>query len=264
MSSLLEVLLLGIVQGLTEFLPVSSSGHLAVGQMLLGIKEGNLVLSVTLHAGTLLATVVFFQRRLRSIVMDVVGNLTRPKQLLQQDAGRDAMIIVLASIPTAMIGLTFKDAVEAFTTQPTVVAACFIVTAALLWSIRISAVGTGVTINAWGALLVGLMQGLAVMPGISRSGATIAMLMWLRVRSERAFELSMLISLPAILGAFLLEAADTLPNGRFGADLVAGAGVSFAVGYVALYWLRGLVTKGRLFWFSLYLLPLAALVFLLG
>lgn len=262
MFPLLEVLLLGIVQGLTEFLPVSSSGHLAVGQILLGIEQNNLMLSVTLHAGTLLATLIFFRRRLQLIIGDLMSNLTSPGKLLEQEAGRDALVVALASIPTAIIGLAFKDAVEAFTTQAAVVASCFLLTAVLLWSIRQAPSGDRLSVSVWGALLVGLFQGLAVMPGISRSGATIAVLLWLGVRSERAFELSMLVSLPAILGAFLLETKDAFDHGQLPLSALAGAVVSLVVGYVALHLLRGLVTTGRLFWFSLYLVPLAAATFL--
>jgi undecaprenyl-diphosphatase len=257
MSSLLEVLLLGVIQGLTEFLPVSSDGHLAVGQLLLGMREGNLTVSVILHGGTLLATALFFQRRLRAIASDFFGSITAPRTLLNQDAGRDAWVILLASVPTGIIGLSMKDWVEQWTLSPQVIAPCFLATAALLWSTRSAPVGTGTTINMSGALLVGVMQGVAVMPGISRSAATMAALLWLGVRSERAFELSMLVGLPAVAGAFLLEASHAIPEGQLGADLLAGAAVSFAVGFVALYLLRGLVTKRRLFWFSIYLVPLA-------
>jgi undecaprenyl-diphosphatase len=257
MTSLLQILLLGVIQGLTEFLPISSDGHLAVGQLLLGMHESNLAVSVILHAGTLLATFVFFRRRLRAIASDLLTLFNNPKHVLAQDAGRDAFVVVLASVPTAVIGLSLKPRVEAWTTDSSAIALGFVLTALALVSTRFAPVATRTTVNAWGAVFVGVAQALAVAPGLSRSGVTIAALLWLGVRSERAFELSMLIGLPAIFGAVLLEGLETWSEHRFGPDLIAGACVAGVVGFVALYWLRSLVTRGRLFWFAAYLMPLA-------
>lgn len=263
-SGWFEVLVLGVVQGLTEFLPVSSSGHLAVGQMLLGLREGNLALSVTLHAGTLLATFVYFRQQILQILRDVSANLARPTQLFSHGAGADARVAVLASIPTGVIGLLLEPHVERWTLEPVVVAAGFFVTVVLLCSTLLLKPGKREVPSNAAALLVGLAQACAVMPGVSRSGATIVALLALGVSSKRAFELSMLISLPAVLGAFLLELMADAAWSRPVAELVFGAVVAFAVGVIALRVLSHFVTRGRLAWFALWVVPLAVWVLLGG
>ncbi len=260
MTGWLAVAILGVVQGLTEFLPVSSSGHLAVGQMLFGITEGNLTLSVTLHAGTLLATLLYFRRRIGVMFIDVVYGLGSPAKTLQSSGGRDTAVVFLASLPTALIGLGMEPMVEHWTTEPGIVAAGFLVTAALLVATIWLPGGDREVPTHWGALILGVAQGIAVLPGISRSGTTMAVLLALGVRSSRAFELSMLVSLPAVLGAFVLEFTKDLSTAVPAWHLVFGAAVAFAVGLGALELLRGVVTRGRLSWFALWVLPLAVVL----
>jgi undecaprenyl-diphosphatase len=270
-----EMALLGVVQGLTEFLPVSSSGHLAVGQMWLGLTEGNLTLSVMLHAGTLVATVVFFRARLRRLFAACAEALLRPASMFAAEGQpapvRDAVTIVLASVPTALVGFTMKDTVERWTTSPAVVGVGFLITAAVLWSTRYvplrapeeTAGEHGDHPSRIGALVVGCAQAVAIAPGISRSGMTIAALLWLGVRPGRSFELSMLVSLPAVLGAFLLEARH-VSAGTHAVSMGFGALVSFFVGLVALWLLRGVVTRGRFFWFVFWVIPLAVATLVTG
>lgn len=256
----LSVILLGILQGLTEFLPVSSSGHLAVGQMVLGVEQGNLLVSVTLHIGTLLATLVYFRQRLMRVATDCLHHWSRPTQMLRTDGGWDAATVVLASIPTALVGLGAKEQIERFTVSPSAIAGGFLLTALILFSTTLAPKGDKLHVSWQGALLVGLAQSVAIMPGVSRSGATIAALLWFGVSSRRSFELSMLVSLPAVLGAFLLELRHSLSSQlEIGLELAIGAVVSFGVGLVALRLLKGLVTQGRLVWFVLWVLPLAAI-----
>lgn len=262
--------ILGTLQGLTEFLPVSSSGHLALGQLWLGLTEGNLTLSVVLHAGTLLATVAYFYPRLLSICRDL---LRSPQHALATAGGQDLRTVVLASIPTAIIGLAFKDTIEAWTLDPKIVAIGFFITAAVLISTRFvperasAAPGTFPADqfpSAAAALLVGVAQSIAIAPGISRSGSTIAALLWLGVRPARAFELSMLVSLPAVTGAFLLEArhAGGVAGGVL--PMAFGALVALIVGLVALRLLQGVVTQGRFAWFALWVVPLGLIALLNG
>lgn len=256
-TPLIDVIVLGILQGLTEFLPVSSSGHLALAQVLFGIKEQNLTLSVVLHAGTLLATLLYFRKRVGLILGQTLVGLRRPSRMFHTEGGRDALVVLLSSLPTAIIGLALHDTVERWTAMPLAVGAGFVITSLLLVSTRFADPGAQTTPTWKGALLIGLAQGLAVVPGISRSGSTIAAALWLGVRSERAFELSMLISLPAVFGAFLLELRKALGVGDGIFGLLIGAGVAFAVGLVALAMLRHVVTRGRLVWFVLWVGPLA-------
>ncbi len=258
----LEVFVLGVLQGLTEFLPVSSSGHLAVGQLLLGLREGNLALSVTLHAGTLLATMAYFRRRLLIVGFDLWSSWRNPARALQTTGGIDARTVVLASIPTAVIGLWVEPLVEDWTLQPLIVAAGFMVTGCLLLVTTFLSGGDEDSPSSLGALLVGLAQGIAVLPGISRSGSTIVALLILGVRAPRAFELSMLVSLPAVTGAFFLELSRGVGSARSGWQLLFGAAVALLVGLGALSVLKGLVTRGRLAWFALWVFPLALVVVL--
>jgi undecaprenyl-diphosphatase len=257
MHPFLHAALLGALQGLTEFLPISSSGHLALAQTLFEVQGAELTLSVVLHAGTLLATLVYFRRRIIEVLADVVRSAREASLPAPGAAGRDALVVVVASIPTGVMGLTLHDTVAEWTREPMATGFGFIGTAALLLSTLWVRAGTTLSPTLWVALAVGLAQGVAIFPGISRSGATIVVALWLGLRSDRAFELSMLLSIPAIFGALGLElmGADDL-GGRLW-PLLAGALVSFGVGLVALTLLRRAVSRGHLAWFALWVMPLA-------
>jgi undecaprenyl-diphosphatase len=249
---LVEVGLLGVLQGLTEFLPVSSSGHLALAGLLFGFRDVSLTLNVVLHAGTLLATGLVLERQLRAVLVDGFRALRRRARLRETAGGRDALFVVIASVPTALVGLLLRDAVAGWTCSALAVALGFAVTTALLISTRYVRAGTLPCPTVVGALLIGLAQGVAVIPGISRSGATIVAAMWLGVRPQRAFELSMLASIPAVLGAVLVEAPAIQAAGVNLAGALAGAVIAFGVGVGALFALRGVTVRGRLSWFGLW------------
>lgn len=262
--SFFEVMVLGALQGLTEFLPVSSSGHLALAQMLFGLKEGGVALSVAMHAGTLLSTIVMLRKQIGAAVADGVRALRDPRSLSRTAGGRDVIAVVLASLPTAVIGLALRDAVDAWTKSPIVVALGFVVTIGLLISSHFARGGDRIVPTWLGAVIVGVCQGLAVVPGISRSGATITAALWLGVRRERSFELSMLMSLPAITGAVLLEARHIagMPGGA--GITLAGAAIAFVTGIAALWVLRRLVVRGHFVWFVAWVGPVALATFALA
>jgi undecaprenyl-diphosphatase len=249
--------LLGILQGLTEFLPVSSSGHLSLASFVFGLDKGGLTLNVMLHAGTLLATLLVLWQRFAPAVREGTLGIVQPRRFVSTLGGRDALVIILASVPTAVLGLTLHDAVERFTLSPTAVGVGFVVTTLLLVSTKWVASGEAPTPTAWGALAMGLAQGLAVFPGVSRSGATIAVALWLGIRRDRAFELSMLMSVPAVTGAVLLELPGLLDGPIRLSAAVVGASVAFVSGVGALLVLKRLVLQGRLAWFVLWVGPLA-------
>ncbi|HWO11685.1 MAG TPA: undecaprenyl-diphosphate phosphatase [Polyangiaceae bacterium] len=257
MSPFEQALILGVVQGLTEFLPISGDGHLALAQLLLDVDNGGLTLSVLLHAGTLLATVLYFRQRLAKVLLDLGKHLGRGRLPAPSSAGWDAVLVLLAALPTGLIGLALHDTVVGWTRQPLATGFGFVVTACLLTSTLWTKPGALSSPSLPGALLLGLAQGLAVAPGVSRSGITIVAALWLGLRAERAFELSMLMSVPAVSAAIALElvAGDSMA----GHALAIGAGVltSFAVGYVGLRLLRRVVLAGSIAWFSLWVLPLA-------
>ena len=245
---------LGVLQGLTEFLPVSSSGHVAIGAMLFGLKDAPLALVVVLHAGTLLATIGALWREIATVIVDTFRGLGRPKAFLQTESGKVVSGVVIASIPTGVIGLGLKDHVEAWSSIPWVVGLCLLGSAACVLSTRRTG-GDDVAPSAKQAFLIGLAQGLAVLPGLSRSGSTIAMAMWLGMSGPAAFRFSFLTSLPAIVGAVVLELGDPDALSTLGPGPFIGGVVAFAVGWGALVLLRKLVTQGRFWAFAWYLVP---------
>lgn len=256
-SELLEALVLGLVQGLTEFLPVSSDGHLALANFLFGFQEGGLTLTVLLHTGTLLATALVLRTRVLSTLLAGLKGIVQPRTFTSEPAGRDALFVLLASIPTGIIGLLLRDAVEQWTQSPLIVGMGFLITGFVLASTAWATPGTDTQPGARAALIVGVMQGLAVAPGVSRSGLTIASLLFLGVQRGRAFELSMLMSLPVVFGAILLEAVRHLSEFDGIAVAVVGTAVAFVSGLAALLVLRRVVVGGRFHWFALWVTPLA-------
>lgn len=250
--------LLGAIQGLTEFLPVSSSGHVALGAMLFELKDLSIGAVLIVHIGTLLATMVVLRKDVLAPAAGLFSNLSDP---MANAHSREALGVIIGTIPTGIIGLLLRDWVEQVASEPTSIACAFLVTAALLLTTR-SKRGTHTKIPLWIYFLIGVVQGLAVFPGISRSGSTIAAAMLVGVGPADAFRISFLLSIPAIAGAALLEAS----HGGLVIDtpaLVSG-GVAFATGWGALVLLRSIVTHGRLWWFSLYLIPAALLTFALA
>jgi undecaprenyl-diphosphatase len=252
-----QALFLGILQGLTEFLPISSDGHLALAQMLLEVDGRGLTLSVLLHTGTLLATVLYFRERIGQVLFDLWQQLLRGRLPAPAAPGWDAVLVLVATVPTGLIGLALRDVVARWTEQPLATGFGFVITACLLTSTLWARPGNTLSPTLWGALLLGVAQGLAVAPGVSRSGLTIVTALWLGVRSERAFELSMLMSVPAVAAAVLLELleGDSMAGHWFA--LGSGAVAAFAVGLLALALLRRVVSRGHLAWFALWVLPLA-------
>lgn len=252
-----EALLLGVVQGLAEFLPISSDGHLALAAFLFDVKEAGLSFNVMLHAGTFFATALVLRKQLAEAVRQGVAALAKPALFQSTPGGQDALVVIGASIPTAIIGFTLRDAVEEWTLSPAAVGWGFLATALILVATRFARLGAIEHPSFRAALLVGLAQGAAVLPGVSRSGSTIAMLLFLGVKRDRAFELSMLMSLPAVFGAIVLELPHALREGGHFGLAVIGALVAFFTGIVALFLVRRVVSSGKFSWFALWVLPVA-------
>ncbi len=258
MSPVVEAILLGALQGLTEFLPVSSSGHLSLAQLLMGVREPSLTLSVVLHAGTLAATMLLVRERLVSLLREGLRALPHPKRLTETSGGRDLLVIALVSIPTGVIGLLSRSLVARLAESPLVLCIGFLTTAALLISTRFARVGDREVPTYLGALLIGVAQGIAVLPGISRSGTTIALALWLGVKPARAFELSMLMSVPPVLGAMALEARHVSELGAPEIVLI-GAVVAFITGALAMVLLRRVVIRNQFAWFAAWVIPVAVI-----
>jgi undecaprenyl-diphosphatase len=248
-------ILLGIVQGLTEFLPVSSSGHLALAESLLHVQGGGVAFAVLLHAGTLLAIALVFRDGLVRLVR---GSLGLPAALLRpvREWPGDVLFaarIACATVPGGVVGLLFEDRVEAAFASPVVVGLLLWVTALLLLASRRAGDPDG-EVGWKEAWIIGLAQAAAILPGISRSGATIATALLLGVARPRAAEFSFLAAVPLILGSTVLEVPGLFARGADGGTLalVAGFATSFLVGWGALLWLVRLVRQGALHWFAGY------------
>lgn len=250
---------LGAVQGATEFLPVSSSGHVSLGAIAFGIPDMPLSMVVVVHAGTLLATLAVFAPDVARLTADTVRDLRRPSALLETERGRLVAGLIVASVPTAVIGLLLEDRVEQLTHVPWVIGLCLLVSAALVVATR-RAHGEARVLSLWSYGLVGFAQGLAVMPGLSRSGTTIAAAMLLGLSGSEAFRLSFLLSLPAVAGAVLLKAAEPGAFEALGSGAVIAGLVALVVGYASLRGLRSIVERGRLWVFAVYLVPLGIAV----
>jgi undecaprenyl-diphosphatase len=256
---LLELLLLAIVQGLTEFLPVSSSGHLALFEHWLGIpKEVRLSITVFLHFGTLLALLVYFRKELSLMLRGVFKGDNDGLQLLGY--------LILANFATAVIALSLEERVEQAFGSARFVALFLLITALLLFS------SEQVTIRKqdnqplvwWRALVVGIAQGLAVFPGLSRSGTTIAAGLFCGLNREQAGRFAFVVGIPAMIGANLLEAKNIAEMQVGVATLSLTALVAFAVGLLAIYWTLKLVQSARLRWFSLYCTLIAIIAWFTG
>ena len=257
-----KAILLGILQGATEFLPVSSSGHLLLAQKMLGLTEPELAFDILLHLGTLLAVLLFLRRE----ISDILGSFSRRYPDLRPGAWgrRDLLLLVVSSVPTAIIGYAFHDAVETGVTFLGVGFRYLILTTFLLISnLRFRHKMDPDRIELWEAAAIGIMQGVAVFPGLSRSGSTISLALVLGIGALRSAKYSFFISLPAILGAALLhlhQGASVLPRVL---PSVLGFLFAFAVGYISLLFVERLVTRGRFLRFAPYTFLLAVLSFYL-
>ena len=269
-----EALVLGIVQGLTEYLPVSSSGHLAIGQALFGLGDGaeNLSFTVAVHVATVLSTICVLWREIAWIFTDLfawVKGIFSPtddgKSTLQRlttfnEGTQYTVNILISMIPVAIVGLFFKDKVEViFGSGLLVVGICLMVTAALLSFSYFSMPRQRETISLRDAFIIGIAQACAVLPGLSRSGSTIATGLLLGNKKEKLAQFSFLMVIPPILGEALLDVKDMASMGVSNAmagisptALIVGFAAAFISGLFACKWMINIVKKGRLIWFAVY------------
>lgn len=245
MVDYLQAIILAVIQGITEWLPISSSGHLAIAQFLFGISPP-LFFDISLHFGTLISVVAFFWR-------DILGLINRRDLILY---------IVVASIPTAIIGLTMKDFFAGFYNELTLVGFALLVTGAFLFLTRYAS--NGKTLTPKIAFIIGIAQGLAVAPGISRAGSTIGTGMLLGIDRETAARFSFILSIPAILGATLIEGKDVVISSIELGPMLLGIVVAAIVGYLSIGFLLGVIRKGNFSMFSYYCFALGIFAIILG
>jgi len=257
--TLAQALLLGLLQGATEFLPVSSSGHLAIAQHLLsGFSQPGILFDVLLHLGTMVAVILYFRRDLAALAAAPFrGEKARTER-------RVLMLLILGSVPTAVIGLSFKDFFEGLFGNIPLVGLMLLVTGSLLFvAERFRKAGRREEDLTLGdALVVGTIQGLAIIPGISRSGSTIAALLMKGVDGETAARFSFLLALPAVFGAALLSLRDLqgVPAGELPLYLAA-TGIAFVTGLLSIHLLLGIIRRRRLAAFAIYCWLVGALAF---
>ena len=265
----LEAILLGILQGLTEFLPVSSSGHLVLAQQFLGLKEPLVFFDVMLHVGTLAAVLVAYRDAIGRLVVGGFSALgdtqfwRKPKATVNaSEELKFIWLILLGSIPTGIIAVVFKTQLESFFDEVRLVSVMLILTGVILQLPRLrreKAEGpdnSSEKLKTWHTPLIGIAQGCAITPGISRSGTTISLALFLGIPAKTAAEYSFLLSIPAILGAVALKIRDlgdtAIPFHIVGAGMLA----SFIVGYIALRFLLVILNRGKFSVFSYYCVAL--------
>jgi undecaprenyl-diphosphatase len=258
--NILQALWLGILQGVTEFLPISSSGHLVLGKAILGVHTAGVAYEVFVHFGTFLAILTVFWGDVWNILKAVCNALRHPLQenwslrYREDPFFRVAILICLGTIPAVVVGLFFEREIEAAFSSPLFVSLALIVTGTLLLGTR----WTRPQDTRFGmvrAFVIGIAQGFAILPGISRSGSTIAAAMYSGVERSEAARFSFLLVLPAILGATILEGMELLQTGlpsQGAITLLVGTVAAYCSGAIALKWLLGVIRRGRLDRFAYY------------
>lgn len=251
----IQSLILGTVQGLTEYLPISSSGHLAIGQALFGLQDpdANLAFTVTVHIATVLSTCVILWKEIVWIFADLF-------KFKWNNGTKYAFNILISMIPVAIVGFFFKDKVEEiFGSGLLIVGICLMITATLLAFSYFAKPRQRENISPIHAFVIGIAQAIAVMPGLSRSGSTIATGLLLGNKKEKLAQFSFLMVIPPILGEALLDVKDMAEQGISTAmggisplALAIGFLAAFISGCIACKWMINLVKKGKLIWFAVY------------
>ncbi len=265
----LNAIILGIIQGLTEFLPISSSGHLVIAQQLMGIKDHALAFDIVIHMATLLAVVFYFWKDIWVIMIETVrwvGNV-----ILKGNASFEGLpnahkgfLIVVASVPTGIIGLVFMDLFESMFSSILLVGVTWIAVGYFLMESRKFQNGTKTLadMSVMHALLIGVLQGVAIVPGISRSAATILIALYLGYAKSDSAEFSFLISVPAVLGAILIKGRESFMMAKeIPGPLWAGFLSSGIVGFLVIFVLLKMIRRGQLHVFGYYSFFVGLLVF---
>lgn len=270
----IQAIILGIIQGLTEYLPVSSSGHLAIGSQLLGIQaEENLVFTVAVHVATVLSTLVVLGSEIFKIFKGAFHPLGAGTGLRRLNEDQHYLLAILISmIPIGIVGVFFKEKVEEiFGSGLAVVGYCLLLTAALLFFSYYAKPRQKEGISLADALVIGISQALAVLPGLSRSGTTIATGLILGNKKSKMAQFSFLMVIPPILGEALLDTLKAMNEGLAAAignlpmtSLAAGFAAAFISGTIACKWMIGIVQKGKLVYFAYYCLVVGLIVIFFG
>ncbi|MGF1670365.1 MAG: undecaprenyl-diphosphate phosphatase [Balneolaceae bacterium] len=255
---LLQAFLLGLLQGITEFLPVSSSGHLALGRALLGTELApGITFEIVVHFGSFCSIAVYYRKMIGEILSDLFRNLNLSAiQSGEFSKNKNVLLsgyILISMIPAGIVGFTLKEQIEEIFMNPLLVSVLLLVTGLLLFLTRFIKNLTQNN-NVWKSLLIGFAQAFAILPGISRSGSTISTALFLKINRENAANFSFLMVLPVLAGAMLKEMLDLYEVGVItGAlPLTVGFFTSFISGYLALTYLIILLKKDKFHVFAYY------------
>lgn len=252
-----EALLLGVIQGLTEFLPVSSSGHLVLGKALLGIEIDNIAFEVFVHFGTLLAVMTVFRNDILLLLKGFVAFVSFKSKSGSEEEKRGIKmlgLLVLGTIPAGVLGLLFKDYFEAAFQSPRFVCVALLVTGLVLLSTKY-AKKKGAELNVSESLIIGFAQVCAIFPGISRSGTTISTALLLGIEREQAARFSFLLAVPLILGASAKQTIDLISDLPATHELIGialGTLAAYISGLFAIKWLVAAIKQGMFDRFAYY------------
>lgn len=260
--TIIQAIILGLVQGLTEFLPVSSSGHLVILQNFMGIGEGSLEFAIVLHLGTLLAVVIAYYKSIWNMVKEfflmIFDLITLKGPLLDKSKYRRYIVyIICASVPAGIVGVLFEDFISEKFGSLIIVGFTLLITGVLLVLGDVMGKANNGHIEQLGpvkAFIIGIFQMFAITPGISRSGSTIVGGLLSGLKREEAIEFSFLMSIPAVLGSLLLKIKDIISIGASTSfiSLIIGFLCAAIIGYFSIILLNSIVKKGKLYYFSIY------------
>ena len=252
-----EALLLGLIQGLTEFLPVSSSGHLVLGQHVLGIDESGITFEVFVHFGTVLSILTVYGRDVLDLLREAGGALAAPtgipERYAEHDTFRLGIFILITLIPTGIVYVLFKDPLEAAFKDPRLASGMLFVTGTLLLLTLLRPNPKG-ALSPLKAFVVGIAQSAAMIPGISRSGSTICVALYQNVKPEQAANFSFLMLLPVVIGATLIQGLEILEQGPSleWIPLLLGTLIAYISGVIAIKLMIDFVKRGNLQYFAYY------------
>lgn len=259
--TILKAIILAIVQGITEFLPISSSGHLAILQILFGIKEGNVFFSQVLHFGTLLSILLVYHKKIAKMFVEffkMIASLIKREKIKLNHYQKLALYIIIATIPTVVVALFIEKFLNQLYMSALIIGICFLITAVLIYFIDINMNKTKkiTDANIASVLAIGTVQGIAALPGISRSGSTIFISHILGINKNDAVDFSFLLAIPAMLGGFILGLKDIFKENAtisFDANALVGLIISFVAGIFAIRLIKILANKNKFHIFSYYL-----------
>jgi len=242
--TIIEAIILGIIQGLTEFLPISSSGHLVIGQKVLGISVTGNVFEIVVHLGTLVSVLIVFWADIWQLITSLKSTSTQ----------KYILALAIGTIPAVIIGFVFKDVISGAFDNIRVVSITLLITGIILLATKFIKTRL-MDISIGRGLLIGIAQAMAIIPGISRSGMTISLGIYLGIAPGKAAKFSFLLGIPTIIGAGLLTGLDMVKSSEPilpGSVLIVGFISSLLVGWISLKWLLGLIRSGKFHWFGVY------------